>query len=94
MSKRLLFTKEAVTDIRQAVLFYGKISPELANRFEIELSQKLHELVATPEHFQERYRSIRISFLRVFPFGIHFTVQGEIIKVFRILHTKRFFSSS
>lgn len=80
--------------MRQAVLYYGEISPELANRFQTDLSQKFQEVVANPNHYQQRYRSIRICFLSAFPFGIHFIVSGEIVKIFRVLHTKRYFKST
>lgn len=48
-------------------------------------------MMTHPLHYQERYKEIRIAFLEGFPYGIHFLLEKDEIKIIKILHHKREF---
>lgn len=70
---------------------YENVSSKLADRFHIEFWNKIDNVKENPLHFQIRYKSIRIAHLKVFPYSIHFIIEEEIIRVFKILHQKQYY---
>lgn len=91
MKYTLKFREQAVDDYQDSVAYYEKISDQLAEKFFMEFKATTIKIDNNPLHFQMRYQNIRIAFLEVFPFGIHFFLEKDTIHVLRILHTKRFF---
>jgi toxin ParE1/3/4 len=49
----------------------------------------MEQLELDRQHFQKRYRNIKIVFTNTFPFGIHYLVHGNTIRIPRVLHQKR-----
>jgi plasmid stabilization system protein ParE len=91
MRYTLKFRENAVDDYQESVAYYEKISSHFAEKFFLEFKAAIAKIENNPLYFQVRYQNIRIAFLEVFPFGIHFFVEKDSIHVLRILHTKRFF---
>ncbi|MEX0995757.1 MAG: hypothetical protein WDZ45_01760 [Flavobacteriaceae bacterium] len=91
MKYTLKFRVQAIDDYQDSVAFYKNISQQLAEKFFIDFKATTTKIENNPVHFQMRYQNIRIAFLEVFPFGIHFFLEKDTIHVLRILHTKRFF---
>ena len=87
----LEFSKEARFDILEAINFYNNISENLMSRFNFEVKNSLEKVQENPLIYQQKYKSVRIAFLNIFPFGIHFIVENKNIVVLRFLHTKRFY---
>lgn len=88
---KVIFQKGALYDYSDGFEFYLRISKDLAEKFEFEFWNTIEIVKANPFLFQDRYRGIRISFFKSFPFGIQYVFSESTITVLRILHTKRFF---
>lgn len=91
MSYILLFDDNVHLDYQKGIDYYDDISTELGNRFEQDFKQTLQYVKQNPLHFSQRYYNIRIALFENFPFGVHFMVEGNVIFILKILHTKRFF---
>ncbi len=91
MKYTVVFREGSLEDYKSGIDYYETISIELTDRFEQDFKAKLEEIEENPLHYQIRYRKIRIAFLDIFPFGIHFILEKHTIYVLKILHTKRFF---
>lgn len=88
---KLRFEKGALDDFRVGYFYYDKISADLSQRFYSEFWDTIETIKSNPLYYQKKYRDIRITFLRNFPFGVHYISNDIEITVFRILHTSRFF---
>ncbi len=91
MIYNLKFEEIALKDFNNAIEYYDIISSELGDEFYQEFWNKIDDIKINPLHFQLRYKLIRIAHLKKFPFGIHFIIEENTIKVFRILHHKQFY---
>lgn len=91
MSYILLFEDSVTLEYQKAIDYYDDISIELGNRFEQDFKQTLQYIKQFPLHFSRRYNNIRIALFENFPFSIHFMVEGNVIYILKVIHTKRFF---
>ncbi|MEW4922255.1 type II toxin-antitoxin system RelE/ParE family toxin [Algibacter sp. 2305UL17-15] len=84
---------EALTliEFNKVIKHYEDVSIDLADRFHHEFWNKIDGIKDNPLHYQIRYKNIRIAHLKVFPYGIHFIIEGKIIHVFNILHHKQYY---
>lgn len=91
MSYILLFEDNVHHEYLKSRDYYFDISIELGNRFDLDFKQTLEYLKQNPLHFSTRYYNVRIALFDTFPFAIHFMVEGNVIYILKVLHTKRFF---
>lgn len=91
MNYTLRFLEGSTYDFEDGIAYYEKISFELVEKFKQEIVLKLDKIEQNPNHFQCRYRNIRIAHLGKFPFSIHFLVEEDVIFILKILHQKRFY---
>ncbi len=85
------YYKLAEIDILDSLTWYKNQKLGLEKRFALNLKNNIKRILENPFLFEIKYSKIRISYLKVFPFGIHYFVnehQNEIVIV-AILHTKR-----
>ncbi|RZA01492.1 MAG: type II toxin-antitoxin system RelE/ParE family toxin [Sphingobacteriaceae bacterium] len=61
----------------------------LGKDFELCLEAGLNQIKRDPYLFQKRYKNFRIHFIDRFPYGIHYLVDEDIVRVFGIFHTSR-----
>lgn len=64
-------------DILEAVDYYKKISPELAQLFIQRLAEAKVAIAISPEGFQIRYKNVRIKMLEQFPYHIHYLINSD-----------------
>lgn len=79
----------ALEDIRQAYLWYEEEKPGLGKILEDYLSKAIEDIKKNPLKIQKRYNSIRVYFLRKFPFGIHFSIEQKEILILAVFHTSK-----
>ena len=91
MSFIIELSNESLLDLQEARDFYSEISNSLLQKFDVEIINTIERLELNPQHFQKRYRNIKIVFTKTFPFGIHYIVTRKTISVQRILHQKRYY---
>ena len=80
---------ESLFDIEEIVLWYEEQRLGLSYDFELCLEAGISEILRTPNAFQKKYKTVKIIFIHRFPYGIHYTVNGNIITVVGVFHTSR-----
>src|SRR5689334_2441393 len=77
----------AEEDLRMAYNWYKEQNEKLADSFEMHFSKAIDSIQQNPFKTQVRYKSIRVFFLKKFPFGIHFKVEDTRILIVAVFHT-------
>jgi hypothetical protein len=85
----LLISDESRLDILEAFSWYESRRPGLGRDFEIYIEAGLNLIAHSPFLSQKRYRNLRIHFINKFPYGIHYLIEDQTIKVFGVFHTSR-----
>jgi hypothetical protein len=80
------FSDESLLDIRETREYYSQVSLIILKKFDDELTKSIELLKVNPNHFQKRYRNIKIVFTKKFPFGIHYIFENNRIYIQRILY--------
>jgi hypothetical protein len=91
MKYTIKFEEGSLANFNKIIEHYEKISGELADRFHNDFWNKIDYIKENPLHHQLGYKIVRIAHLKVFPFAIHFILDGTVIKVFKILHHKQYY---
>ena|ERR1700744_5588454 len=86
---QLLISDESRLDILDAYLWYEGRRTGLGKDFELCLEAGFEMIKREPFLFQVRYKNLRIHFIDRFPYGIHYLIDGDAVKVFGIFHTSR-----
>lgn len=86
MKFELQISDESEQDITEAFLWYEKQKPGLGIVFEENLDIAFNLILCDPFICQVRYRKIRIFFINKFPYGIHFLISDNTIKVVAVFH--------
>jgi len=73
----------------QALEWYEEQFKGLGNRLFQEISIIFDEIADNPEHFQKKYRDIRIRYTYKFNYGVHYTVEKHTVYIHAILHNSR-----
>jgi hypothetical protein len=89
MPHRLIIKLEAELELVEALEWYEEQLTGLGSKLFQELNEVFDEIALNPNHFQKKYRNIRIRYTYKFKYGVHYTVEGDIIYVHAILHTSR-----
>ncbi|ANF51426.1 plasmid stabilization system protein [Chryseobacterium glaciei] len=89
MNYKLIIKPEAENDLDEAIEWYKEQNENLPEQLLNEVETGLNKIQKYPEHYQKRYKEIRITFTKKFPYGIYYTVENEIIFVHAILHNKQ-----
>lgn len=85
----LLFSDEATYDTLDAFLWYRFAREALGKDFELCLEAEINRIVRNPLQYEVRYKRIRIAYIERFPYGIHFLIDKDVIKVIAVFHTSR-----
>lgn len=89
MNYKLIIKPEAENDLDEAIEWYKEQNENLPSQLLNEVETGLNKIQKYPEHYQKRYKEIRITFTKKFPYGIYYTLENEIIFVHAILHNKQ-----
>lgn len=92
MNYKLVFTSSTDHDLNKIKVWYDQINPELTNNLLVNFGKKLDRIKENPFLYELRYRDIRVGFIDRFEYGIHFIIKEDQIIIFRMLHTKQYFS--
>ena len=79
----------AKADINEAARWYNKQQPGLGKRFTKALRAKVAAIKDNPLAYSVRYQEVRTAALDVFPFMVHFIIDGDKILIAAVLHTGR-----
>jgi toxin ParE1/3/4 len=89
MRFELNISHAAYLDIEDTFLWYEKQKPGLGISFEETIESAFHLIGSDPFICQIRYKSIRVLFLKKFPYGIHYRIKNEKIEVIAVFHCAR-----
>ena len=89
MSYNVINHKEVKNDVLDAKDWYKSQQKGLEKRFASEVKITLNYLIKNPLLFQVKYKTVRVAFTDVFPFGVHYHLNEDIktITVLGIFHT-------
>lgn len=89
MAFRLKFSSRALREIGEAQEWYEAQSAGLGEEFVAALELQIKRLVQAPLLYAEVIPNVRRGLLPRFPYGLFFTVRGDLIQVLAVLHNKR-----
>ena len=89
MAYKLVIKPLAENDLMDSLAYCKSQSAGLDSRLFNEITEVLADIILNPKHFQERYRDIRIRYTKKFKYGIHYTIEENVIFVHAIFHTSR-----
>lgn len=89
MAHKIIIKPGAELDILEALKWYGEEKEALSLEFLQKLDDELNRISQNPEHFQKRYRDVKIVFTKRFPYGIHYTLENDIVYIHAVMHMKR-----
>ena len=89
MSYVLVVLVRAELDIKQAYSWYEAQSEGLGTRFLDDVNDRLDAITAHPKAYQLIHRKARRNMLHSFPYGIYFTVEGDLVVVHGCVHASR-----
>jgi len=70
--KKLTIKSTAAIEIEEIVAYYAEINKTIAKNIEKEIRNCFLKIAKNPESFQFRYQTIRIIWLKKFPYGIYY----------------------
>ena len=89
MSYRLRIQDAADLDIAEAIAYYERARVGLSFDFELCLEEGYSDILRAPLGYQIKYRNVRVKFIRRFPYGIHYLMEGEDIFIIAVFHQSR-----
>jgi plasmid stabilization system protein ParE len=89
MAFKIVIKPKAEKELLEALDWYNTKNINLAAELYNEISIVLDTIKENPNLFQKRYKTIRITFTKKFKYGIHYTLENNIIFVHAILHTSQ-----
>lgn len=75
--KKLVIKSTAAIEIEEVIAYYTKINKNLAIKLEKEIRSSFLKIAKNPESFQLRYKTIRIIWLKKFPYGIYYLFDSD-----------------
>jgi plasmid stabilization system protein ParE len=85
----VVWIPEADADLRQAVVFYDGIRPELGRRFALAVAETVEAIEENPLRFPVVHGTRRRAGVRRFPYGIIFEAEEHRIVVIACFHGRR-----
>ena len=89
MPYQLSISEDAKFDILDAFLWYEDQREGLGLRFEVSIEASLQKISTNPKSFQSRYDDVHVHFIQRFPYGIHYLIEKDEVKVIGVFHTSR-----
>ncbi|MCB8994970.1 MAG: type II toxin-antitoxin system RelE/ParE family toxin [Bacteroidales bacterium] len=90
MIYEVLFRKEALQDILEAIAWYEKNLVGLGDEFLIAVENEIHLIEQNPYLFEDKYKGIRKVITNRFPYIIYYRIESEKkVLIFAVLHMSR-----
>jgi plasmid stabilization system protein ParE len=77
----------AHTDMREARAWYRAKNPQLPRRFTQQVKIVMERIRNRPGVHAVRYQDVRIANLAIFPYAVHYLVEGDTVIVLAVHHT-------
>lgn len=89
MIYEVVLSDAAIRDIEQAVVWYEERRKGLGYEFELSLEAGITFLERHPLSCPKKYKDIRVKFIKRFPYGLHYEVIDNSVKIIAVFHMKR-----
>ncbi len=89
MSFPVVWIPEADADLKEALVWYERINPDLALRLLVAVESAVEVIAEHPLRFQTVHNQIRRTGIRRFPYGIFFQAEQHRIVVLACMHLRR-----
>ena len=89
MNYNVIVSDEALFDITETSFWYDGKEHGLAKKIQQEIKNSIAYLSKEPQTLQKRYKNVYIYFIKVFPYGIHYIIDKNTVKVIGVFHTSK-----
>lgn len=90
MTLQLIVSREAQTDISDAVAYLRRVAPRLSARFGIELETVYASMLDHPESYPVvYYKNFRRALLKRFPYSVFYIVEPPVVLIVGVVHQAR-----
>ena len=83
------FHPEALTEYREAALWYSNRERTLALRFTRSIEETIQRIVEAPERWRIIDDDVRRCLAPIFPFAILYTIEKDFILIVAVMHWSR-----
>ena len=89
-SKTYYILPAAIREFREARKWYASRQVKgLSNRFSQAVKKAIGQILENPGAYAIRYKDIRIAHTAIFPYAIHFFLDGDTIIITAIIYDRR-----
>lgn len=89
MAYRLKFSSRAVREIGEASGWYEDQSQGLGSEFQLAFELQLKRIEQVPLLYSEIIPGVRRTLLPRFPYGVFYTIKGDLVYVLAVVHNAR-----
>jgi len=93
VTRHLVVSREARTDVAEAVAWFRNRSPQLPDRFRTALESVYQSIVEHPEMHPVVYRRFRRALLHTFPYSVFYVIDPAKILIIGVVHQARYEST-
>lgn len=83
------FHPEALTEYREAALWYANRERPVGKRFITAIEDPIHRVVEAPSRWRLVDEDVRRCLAHVFPYAILYTVEADYILIVAVMHLSR-----
>jgi plasmid stabilization system protein ParE len=89
VTHQLVVSREAQTDIAEAIAWLRGASPSLPSRFKLELENVYASILEHTQMYPVVHKNIRRALLRRFPYSVFYVVERPIVLIVGVVHHSR-----
>jgi plasmid stabilization system protein ParE len=89
VNREVIVSREAGSDIADAVAWFRDRSPELLERFRAEFETVYASIVEHPDMYPIVHRKLHRALLRRFPYSVFYLVEPSAILILAVMHQAR-----
>jgi hypothetical protein len=89
MKYSILIHDLALSELKEAVLYYEDLVPLLGEKLLNEFNEVVRFMEVSPLMFQQKFDQYRQIKLKKFPYFVVYKTEGDVIAVYRFFHAKR-----
>lgn len=83
------FHPEALTEYREAALWYANRERPVAQKFIIAIEDAIHRVVEAPSRWRLVDEDVRRCLAHIFPYAILYTIESDYILIVAVMHLSR-----
>lgn len=89
MTRQLIVSPSARIDLEEALTWFRERSPDLPERFGMEIESTYASILEHPEMYPLIYKSFRRALLNRFPYSVFYVIEPEAVLIVGVVHQAR-----